>query len=161
MSLRPILLVCLTWAGACAAQPTHCKPGEKIFFNCSVRGGKVISVCGSTAVSANSGYLQYRFGKPGRPEFEFPSALEGSQRKFDLESHRPYQGESELLHFSSANYEYSVYQAAGTDPTPFRSAGVFVSRAAPDGASTSIEIKCGARRVESLAELSGIVRTSE
>lgn len=146
---------------AVAAGPTHCAANEQTFFNCTVRGGKVASVCGSKDAAASSGYVQYRFGVPGRIELQFPTSLAQTQRRFSLESHRPYQGESELLHFAVDGYEYSVYQAAGTDPKPFRSAGVMVSRATEGGTPVHADFKCSGGRIARLSALSAIVAKAE
>jgi len=148
------------FANACfAGQPTHCTTNEQVFFNCKVKSGKLISVCGSQNLSSESGCVQYRFGPLGRPELQYPATTLERPDHFALESHRPYQAESELLHFSVGEHEYSVYQAHGTDAIPHNTAGVLVSgpNIGAKGESSFSNLKCLPGRIERLGELSGSV----
>ena len=159
--LRPIAFVAgALIANAClSAQATHCTTDEQIFFNCKVRSGKLISVCASKNLSAESGYVQYRSGPLGRTELQYPATrLEGPEH-FALESHRPYQAESELLHFSVGEHEYSVYQVHGADTIPHNTAGVLVSGPSirAKGETSFSNLKCLPGRIERLGELSGSV----
>jgi len=130
-----------------------------VFFNCKVKSGKLISVCGSQNLSSESGCVQYRFGPLGRPELQYPATTLERPDHFALESHRPYQAESELLHFSVGEHEYSVYQAHGTDAIPHNTAGVLVSgpNIGAKGESSFSNLKCLPGRIERLGELSGSV----
>ena len=142
-----------------AGQATHCTTDEQIFFNFKVRSGKLISVCGSKNLSPESGYVQYRFGPLGRPELQYPTTTLEWSDHFSLESHRPYQAESELLHFSIGEHEYSVYQVHGTDTIPPNAAGVLVSGPSigARGAPSFSDLKCLPGRIERLGELAGSV----
>lgn len=51
---------------AAAVQASHCTSMETNIFSCTT-GARMVSVCASKAVSPTSGYVQYRFGKPGEP----------------------------------------------------------------------------------------------
>lgn len=148
------------FASTCfAGQATHCRADEQTFFNCKVRSGKSISVCGSKVVSAKSGYVQYRFGLLGKPELEYPATATEGPARFALESHRPYQGESEHLHFSIGKHECSVYQVHGTDTVPHNTAGVLVSgpSVGAKGERKFSDLKCLPGRTEGLGVLSGTV----
>jgi hypothetical protein len=50
-----------------ASQGSFCTPLETVVFACRT-GPKLVSVCASSDVSPTTGYLQYRFGKPGSRE---------------------------------------------------------------------------------------------
>ena len=49
-----------------------CANDEQVVFACKT-GEKAVSVCASREASQTSGYLQYRFGKPGAPEMTLPA----------------------------------------------------------------------------------------
>ena len=103
--------------------------------------------------------MQYRFGLPGKPELEYPATTTEGPARFALESHRPYQGESEHLHFSIGEHEYSVYQVHGTDTVPHNTAGVLVSgpSVGAKGERKFSDLKCLPGRTEGLGGLSGTV----
>lgn len=57
-----------------APAPSHCRGGETTYFNCSIKGGKVVSLCGKD-VDGPGSYLQYRYGAAGRAtELVYPPA---------------------------------------------------------------------------------------
>src|SRR6266480_5829555 len=50
-----------------------CTKDERVVFSCPVkRPAKIVSVCASKDLTSEHGYLQYRFGLPGKIELEFP-----------------------------------------------------------------------------------------
>jgi hypothetical protein len=54
--------------------PSHCAPGEQVVLSCAMEGSaKVLSLCASAGATAGRGYLQYRFGKVGAVELQYPS----------------------------------------------------------------------------------------
>ncbi len=60
-----------------------CQRDERAFFHCRVaRSGKVGALCGSRSLTAEAGYLQYRFGRPAKVELEFPPLRSRTQRQF-------------------------------------------------------------------------------
>jgi uncharacterized protein len=60
------------------AAQSHCSNEEITLFSCRLKKQKTVSVCASTNVSANAGYLQYRFGRIGQIELVLPPAPAGS-----------------------------------------------------------------------------------
>ena len=64
-----------------AAKPqarTLCAADERIIFSCTLRQPvKIVSVCAAKDLTNEKGYLQYRFGLPGKVELEFPKKLQG------------------------------------------------------------------------------------
>ena len=92
-----------------------CAAEEATFFNCAVaEGGKILSICGSKEALnyRGRGYVQYRFGRPGRVELEFPR---GRRRRpaddFTLDFKQA-RGRSHFaeLRFDSGNYRYTVHE---------------------------------------------------
>src|SRR2546430_16398437 len=60
-----------------------CAKDERIIFSCPVkRPAKIVSICASKNLTSEQGYLQYRFGLPGKVELEFPKDRTGTQTKF-------------------------------------------------------------------------------
>nr|WP_298117318.1 hypothetical protein [uncultured Pseudomonas sp.] len=51
---------------------TLCTSNEDIYFSCPFKNGKIISVCASGNTSPNTGYVQYRYGKPDKLELIHP-----------------------------------------------------------------------------------------
>ncbi|MGX6998919.1 hypothetical protein [Caballeronia sp. KNU42] len=71
-----------------------------------------MSVCASGNISPKNGYVQYRFGRPGKPELQFPA---GSIPPMDLFSITDFSGgsvNSTHLKFNAGGYDYVVYQSA-------------------------------------------------
>lgn len=85
-------LLMLGTPGVHAATPTLCKAGETTYFSCALKGGKVVSVCGSGEVEPAEGsprsasWLQYRMGRPQALELVFPKQKDGSVAKFEGQS---------------------------------------------------------------------------
>ena len=62
---------------------TLCATNERIIFSCPVkRPAKFVSLCASKDLTSESGYVQYRFGLPGKIELEYPKDRTGTQQKF-------------------------------------------------------------------------------
>ncbi|WP_348756823.1 hypothetical protein [uncultured Aquincola sp.] len=58
---------------ATPAAASLCQPGEDTVFSCPA-GRKQIAVCASPGLGATGGQLQYRFGRPGAVELQYPPA---------------------------------------------------------------------------------------
>src|SRR6187401_870618 len=62
---------------------TLCEQTEKIVFSCPiVNSRKIVSLCSSKELTKEKGYLQYRFGVPGKIELEFPNQREQTPKAF-------------------------------------------------------------------------------
>ncbi len=62
---------------------TLCAKDERVIFSCPVKKpARIVSVCASKDLTSERGYLQYRFGLPGKIELEFPKDRKGTQEKF-------------------------------------------------------------------------------
>jgi hypothetical protein len=88
---------------------THCQANEQILFSCKVGQEKIVSICASKNLSSSSRYVQYRFGKSGALELQYPDNLKGSFDRFRFSS-VPYSGGGEAhIRFSNKNFEYIIY----------------------------------------------------
>ena len=116
----------------------HCGSGEATYFNCTVKSGKVLSICGAPEPGGPSGWLQYRFGKLGNVELGWPKERAGSVSKFRFNG-QDY-GECgmrcrcEHLYYDSGAYRFGVHHeeclpgAYAPDDFDGWSAGVSVSK---------------------------------
>jgi len=88
---------------------TLCARNERIIFSCLVkRPAKIVSVCASKDLTSERGYLQYRFGLPGKIELEFPKDRIGTQTKFQYTHYFRAQFDLTEISFNVNGYEYQV-----------------------------------------------------
>lgn len=90
-------------------QRSLCTSDEKIVFNCTLRNSKIVSLCSSREISKDTGYLQYRFGKPGNLEHEFPKERDKSQQAFKYTHYFRAQVDLTEISFTSAGHQYSIF----------------------------------------------------
>jgi hypothetical protein len=65
---------------------------------------KIYSLCASNGLHENSGYMQYRAGKIGNIDFNFPKDLRHPKGVFAAEAGNRGGG----FHFANANYAYEI-----------------------------------------------------
>jgi len=88
---------------------TLCEKGERVIFSCPVkRPAKIVSLCASKDLAADRGYLQYRFGLPGKIELEFPKERTGTQQKFQYTHYFRAQFDLTEISFTNDGYEYEI-----------------------------------------------------
>jgi hypothetical protein len=96
-----------------------CDKGEKVVFSCAVkRTGKIVSLCSSPKLSKTEGYLQYRFGRPGKVELEFPKDRSTSQGAFKYSHYFRAQVDSTEISFTVDGYTYSVFDEFNGEEKP-------------------------------------------
>ena len=167
-----ILAACALLAGARANAPLNpepaprpptslCRAGEQVLFSCKVADGpKFVSVCGSNRLDAKRGYVQYRFGRVGALELEYPQGLEETQRAFRYAHYFRAQVDRTELSFERGGYKYALYDYYEGDVRPvIAEAGVRVTR--PGGEGEAVEIKCRGRATSRLGLLSDVVPVEE
>lgn len=112
-----------------------CAKTEHIIFSCQVgRSGKgkglakTASLCASTDLDKEHGYLQYRFGLPGRVELEFPESRAGTQQKFRYTHYLRYQVDLTEINFAIDDYQYQIFDTYnGEEKPPISTRGITVS----------------------------------
>src|ERR1041385_3044873 len=96
LSLTLYICICLIVACLCFYPPRNstlearslvptslCAKDEKVIFSCPLmRSAKMVSLCSSPKLTKDAGYLQYRFGLPGKIELEFPDHRADSLKVF-------------------------------------------------------------------------------
>ncbi len=134
----------------------HCSADEQTIFTCSVRGSsKVISVCASRKLTKDKGYIQYRFGAPGKIELEYPPSREGTQEKFTYSHYFRAQVDRTEVGFKNGRYEYSVFSDYEGDIRPvINESGVVVS---DSEAKEEKRLLCKGKPVNRLGALSSVV----
>jgi hypothetical protein len=98
---------------------TLCAKDERIIFSCPVkRPAKIVSVCASKDLTSERGYLQYRFGIPGKIELEYPQDRNGTQQKFQYSHYFRAQFDTTAINFTIDGYEYSVFDDYNGEEKP-------------------------------------------
>ena len=88
---------------------TLCDRNERVIFSCPLkRPAKIVSVCAAKDLTSDRGYLQYRFGLPGKIELEFPKERTGTQTKFQYTHYFRAQVDLTETNFNVNGYEYQV-----------------------------------------------------
>ena len=89
---------------------TLCAKGERVIFACMLKQpAKIVSVCASKNLTSETGYLQYRFGSPGKVELEFPKDRTGTQQNFKYNHYFRARVDLTEINFSVDGAEYSVF----------------------------------------------------
>ncbi len=78
----------------------------------------MLSVCASKRLTKDEGYVQYRFGTPGKIELEYPASREGSQSKFTYSHYFRASVDRTEVGFTNGKYEYSVFSDYEGDMRP-------------------------------------------
>lgn len=113
-----------------ALQPNSlCAKDERVIFSCPVkRPPKIVSVCASKDLTSDQGYLQYRFGLPGKIELEYPKDRTSTQQKFKYSHYFRAQFDMTEIGFTIEGYEYSVFNDYNGEEKPaISSQGVSVT----------------------------------
>ena len=96
-----------------AAEPTACPATQRTLFAC-VTGGKLVAVCGSATLTATSGSVQYRFGRPDKVELSYPASGAEWRPVTRGGSLLLSGGGGAFVSFARVPYRYIVYTASGS-----------------------------------------------
>jgi len=98
-----------------------CEKDEKIVFSCPIRKpAKIVSLCSSKDLTKERGYLQYRFGLPGKIELEFPKQREQTQTAFKYSHYFRAQFDLTEISFSQDGHEYAIFDDYNGEQKPVR-----------------------------------------
>jgi len=99
-----------------------CAKNERIIFSCPIRKpAKIVSLCASKDLTSERGYLQYRFGLPGKIELEFPKDRKGTQQQFHYTHYFRAQFDLTAIAFTLNGYEYQVFDDYNGEEKPAQS----------------------------------------
>ena len=137
--------------------PSLCRGDEQIFFTCSVaRSTKNISLCGSKSLDHRRGYLQYRYGKLGDIELQFPAARANTQLVFRYARYSRAQVNRTEISFDNQGYRYTIYDYYEGDAKPvIVTAGVRVGKYG--ARAPEIELLCLGSPVRKLGRLETVI----
>jgi hypothetical protein len=127
-----IVYLCLIFACVCCNLPVSanlqarslaaaslCTKDEKVVFSCSLkRSMKTVSLCSSPKLTKKAGYLQYRFGVPGKIELEFPDNRTESLKAFKYNHYFRAMVDSTEISFSRNGYTYTVFDEYNGEEKP-------------------------------------------
>lgn len=113
---------------AAAVSRSLCRAEEQVIFSCPVaKAAKLVSLCGSKNLDNRRGYLQYRFGKPGAVELQFPGERANTQLAFRYAHYFRAQVDRIEVTFDHNGYRYVIFDYRESDvKPPIREAGVRV-----------------------------------
>ena len=156
-ALLMVALVCVAVVMAPAAsQPARslCEKDEKVIFSCSIRKpAKLVSLCASPDFAKDRGYLQYRFGLPGKIELEFPKTRESTQASFKYSHYFRAQFDQTEIAFTSAGHQYAIFDDYSGEQKPAsHDQGIRIT--APDGKETTLS--CRGRAQADYSNLSDV-----
>ena len=101
------------------ASTSLCNKDEKVVFSCPLRrSAKIVSLCSSQKLTKDGGYLQYRFGVPGKIELEFPEVRDDSLKVFQYGHYFRAKVDSTEISFSRNGYTYSVFDDYNGEEKP-------------------------------------------
>lgn len=145
-----LFIPCISIAGD--VLQTHCNQAEKTVFNCRVdNSSKVVSLCRSQNLQGDGAYLQYRFGKPGKIELEYPQQRENSLAGFRFSHYLRHQVDYAEVKFTNGPYEYAVFDNTNGEEDP---ANPLVEQGVSVG---DVSLVCAEPVISALLSLEGII----
>jgi len=134
-----------------------CRSEEQIFFSCPIAASvKTVSLCGSKTIDSRRGYIQYRFGRAGAVELQFPRDRANTQRVFRYAKYFRAQVQRTEIAFDNEDYRYVLFDYYEGDVKPaIREAGVRITRHSRNQQES--EIKCAGRPIRKLGSLESIL----
>jgi hypothetical protein len=145
-----------------------CAQTEHIIFSCTTkRAGtnsasntaKIVSLCASSDLDKEHGYLQYRYGRPGKVELEFPDSRRGTQLKFVYNHYMRYQVDLTEINFEIDGYQYQVFDDyKGEEKPRVSTQGVNVT--AP-GKAKEVSFVCRMKPKADYSMLSDVLRQQQ
>ena len=137
-----------------------CNTNEKIIFNCMIKNSaNNLSVCASQNLSKDSGYIQYRFGRNGAIELEYPAEKEISRSSFLFAKYVRFQVSKLTLSFSNNNVNYTIFDNYDAELQPnVKEKGVTISG---QGIGKNIKLLCGQGAMSNLEDMEDIVTCDE
>jgi hypothetical protein len=152
-------------AGARAATSSNSvKPGslcarnENVVWSCELmKERKLASVCSSKELDKTSGYVQYRFGRAGQVEMEFPRERTNTQGAFKYSRYTRPLVTYLKLEFVNGGFTYIINDDSNEEEKPAaRSADITVT---PAGANTKeTRLRCRLPVAGSLMKLEDVVQ---
>ena len=141
-----------------APQVSLCSPTERVVFSCSLkRPAKMVALCASKSLTKETGYLQYRFGLPGKIELEYPQQRDGSSQSFRYHHYFRAQFDLTEISFTNEGVEYTVFDSYNGEQKPAVSEeGVTVTTKGKD-----TTLSCNGRAKADFTSVEGVLPVVE
>jgi hypothetical protein len=111
-------------------------------------------------LDATRGYVQYRFGRAGRVELEFPQQRENTQSAFTYKRYTRPLVTYLAVRFSAGGYTYKIYDQFNDEERPRRrEAYISITPPSSDGAR-SLDLNCRRPVTGTLMDLEDVVTKS-
>ena len=157
--LQPLLLASVLWALLPLSRAIACDGDATPVFSCEAGGGKkYIELCAVLPVTAESGYLEYRFGSQENsgfsqpPDLVFPTSRKDSLRHFFGATYSNAGTYTQSIRFETGQASYTVFtEARGSVTTR---AGVTVR---PKHGTKVITVACNERPRFYIHEFKGLL----
>lgn len=157
--LIAVLIIIITTSNLCNAEilPHLCGNNEQVIFSCSMKSSKkILSVCSSKSLNDENSYLQYRFGKSGKVEFQFPDDRSNSIKQFKQTHYFRAKVDRRELIFQNKDVQYSVFSSfEGEESPPIKEAGVIVQKGSSERSWKTLQ--CASKFVDHLEKLDNVV----
>src|SRR2546421_8616516 len=137
---------------------TLCARDERVIFACVLRQPtKIVSVCASKHLTNETGYLQYRFGLPGKIELEFPKDRTGTQQKFEYSHYFRARVDLTEINFTIDGVNYSVFDDyQGEEKPAVSDQGVSINW--PGTNKKEVRLTCRTKPKADYADLQDVLR---
>jgi hypothetical protein len=134
-----------------------CVAKEQIIWTCTTTKNKIASVCASKNLTAEKGYVQYRFGSIGKVELELPKSQTGSQKFFKYSRYTRPLVTMLSLTFENNGFNYEIHDDDNSEEKP----PVQASSIDVTNGDKSSSINCRQPTYGSLMKLEDIVPKNE
>lgn len=138
-----------------------CKQNEQVLWSCeTAKERKLASVCGSKNLDNAHGYVQYRFGRAGAVELEFPGERVNTQSAFKYARYTRPLVTYLRLEFVSGGFTYTIKDDSDEEEKPpARSADITVKPSGSDAKETTL--RCRLPVTGSLMKLEDVVQRED
>ena len=138
---------------AAAKSKSLCQSSEQTIWSCTTVKNKIASVCASKDLAEDKGYLQYRFGVPGKIELEYPKERKDSAQKFKYSRYTRPLVTMLTLKFENEGVVYEIHDDDNSEEKPpVRAASIDVA---------DVSVVCKLPTAGSLMKLEDIVPRDE
>jgi hypothetical protein len=160
ISLRGALAHGSTAAAAETARSASlCATDEKTVWSCPTTTGKIASICSSRQLDDRRGYVQYRFGRPGHVELEFPQQKQNTQAAFTYKRYTRPLVTYLAIRFTAGGYTYKIYDRFNDEERPARRAA-YISVVPPGEGARTVDLNCRKPIAGTLMDLEDVVKKS-
>jgi hypothetical protein len=148
LAARFMLLVAISTSlvAYAAGNGSLCREGEHQYFSCTLKSKKTAAVCGGG--TGDTSYMQYRFGKPGKVELEFPTSRTDSVSQFRISRYfRAAQDGNDSLTTQDLMFtnNETTYDLSATEEGRHNGVGIIVT--GKDGKSVTLNCVAGGMNI--------------